>query len=176
MSTFLLLGLSPFSWLGGSLVSFALVFVLAIAWKRFFPERFHGMRAALVRSPVLCSVRGFFIATATVASIAFLFVTVVGIPFAFALGCALSIASYVGLAISCSLLGAALPLESLRGKETKQIAAGTLTVFLLVQVPFLGPLVGATLAMAGVGCLRFHPKSERMSGHPYRESASFASL
>lgn len=173
MSTFLLLGLSPFSWLGGSLVSFALVFVLALVWRRFFPERFAGARANLVRSPVHSLVRGFFISALAIGSIALLVVTVIGIPFAFALGCALSIASYVGLAIACSLLGAALPFESLRGSEKKQIALGTLSVLLVVQVPFLGPIIGASLAMAGIGALRHGaPRSHKADGHPYRDGAS----
>lgn len=175
MSTFLLLGLSPFSWLGGSLLSFALVFVVALGWKRFFPKRFDGVRASLVRSPVHALIRGFLISALGIGSIALLVVTVIGIPFAFAVGCALSMASYVGLAIGCSLLGAALPFESLRGSEMKQIAAGTLTAFLLVQVPFLGPLVGATLAMAGMGSLRLGAKPARADG-PYRDAAPFASM
>ena len=174
MSTFLLVGLSPISWLGGSLVSFALVFALALGWKRFFPDRFDGSRANLVRSPVRSLVRGFMLAALAVALVALLVVSVVGIPFAFALGCALSVASYLGLAIGCSLLGAALPFESLRGSDRRQIAAGTLAAFILVQVPFLGPLIGATLAMAGIGALR--AKSARVDGHPSSGAASFASL
>ncbi|MFK8003563.1 MAG: hypothetical protein AB8H86_28585 [Polyangiales bacterium] len=176
MSTFLLLGLSPFSWLGGSLVSFALVFVVALGWRRFFPERFNGVRANLVRSPVRSVIRGFVISALAISLVAMLVVTVIGIPFAFAVGCALSMASYVGLAIGCSLLGAALPIESLRGSEVKQLAAGTATAFLLVQVPFLGPLVGATLAMAGIGSLRPGSNSAPSGAHPYRDAASFASL
>lgn len=176
MSTFLLLGLSPISWLGGSLISFALVFVVALGWRRFFPEGFDDVRANLVRSPVRSVVRGFVISALALSLVVLLIVSVVGIPFAFAVGCALSMASYVGLAIGCSLLGAALPLEALKGNEVKQLAAGTAAAFLLVQVPFLGPLVGATLAMAGIGSLRFQTKPAGHGAHPYRDAASFASL
>ncbi|MFT5359442.1 MAG: hypothetical protein ACI9KE_006685, partial [Polyangiales bacterium] len=82
MSTFLLLGLTPFSWLGGSLISFVMVFVLALGGKRFFRERFHGVRANLVRSPVLALVRGFMISALAIGSVALLIVTVIGIPLA----------------------------------------------------------------------------------------------
>ena len=103
-----------------------------------------------------------------------LVITIVGIPLALALGILVPVATYVGLAAAATVIGAALPVERLRGRPVLQILAGVSCLFVASLVPGLGMVAIAAAACLGLGALvrtRFRavPPTELVCGDgPYR--------
>ena len=128
-----------------SLGGFTLLFLLAFGFSRVAGDRFHTLRAAMVRAPVKAPLVGLAFFCAAIVAILGSAVTVVGIPVALVLAVALALAVYLGLGMSAAVLGAVLPVPRLRDNETAQLAAGVGLLFLVSLVPFFG---GAALALA----------------------------
>ncbi len=160
MSCFLLLGLPFLPWLGGTVAAFGGAFLIAVLFRLFAPESFDRIRGTLVQSPSLFW-RGLVVLTLAIGLCVLLAMTVLGIPLAVVVGSVLSILAYVGLALACSVLGAALPLESLRERPVAQIAAGTTAAFLLAQVPLLGMVTTFGLSAWGMGALYQHLRTRQ---------------
>ena len=77
-------------------------------------------------------------------------------------GLSLAIASYIGMAVAAAVVGALLPVESLRGKDALRIAAGVGTLLVISLVPVAGTVLSLVLTAAGIGALAL----TRLGGRP----------
>jgi len=89
------------------------------------------------------------------------------------------VATYVGLAAAATVIGAALPVERLRGRPILQILAGVACLFVVAQIPVLGSIALAAVACIGLGALlrtKFRPappaELAQGDGGPYRDPAT----
>lgn len=134
-------------------VAHGLLFLLALLMMGLAPERLGAMQVAIVRDPVRTGLHGLAAYVASGLLIVALAITILGIPIAVALGLLLPIATYVGLAASATVIGAALPIERFAGRKVHQLAAGVLLLFVASLVPYLGTLTVAVAACLGLGAL-----------------------
>ena len=94
------------------------------------------------------------------------------------LGLALPVATYVGLAAAATVIGAALPLEGLKGQEVLQLALGVGVLFFASIVPTVGTVASVAFACLGFGALirtrfRTDPPEDLPSGEgAYRTPAA----
>lgn len=156
----------------------ALLFLFALLLTGVVPERMSAMHVAIIREPGRSAGAGLLgYLSATVVLVA-LMITIVGIPLALALAVLVPVATYVGLAAAATVIGAALPVERLRGRPVLQILSGVACLFVLSQIPVLGSIALALVACVGLGALlrtrfRASPPAELGSGEgPYRAAAS----
>lgn len=136
-----------------SLVAHALLFLLGLFLIGLVPERMGAMHVAIVRDPLRTVGTGVGAYVAAGVLVVALAISLIGIPAAVALTVAVPVATYVGLAGAASVVGAALPLEGLRGAPVRQLLAGVTVIFVLSFVPVLGPVLIAAAACLGVGAL-----------------------
>jgi hypothetical protein len=139
--------------IGRRAVAHALLFLLALLLMGVAPERLGAMQVVIVRDPLKTGAVGMMGYGAAIVIIALLAITILGIPMAVALAVLLSIATYVGLAASATVIGAALPLERLRGRPVRQLAAGVLVLFIASMVSYLGTVVIVAASCLGLGAL-----------------------
>ncbi len=142
--------------------AFALLFLLAFGFRFAATDRFHTLRATMVKAPLKTPLMGLAFFCAAVVAILGSAVTVVGIPVAAVLAFALVLAVYLGLAMSAAVLGAVLPWEKLRGRENLQLAAGVGALFFLSLLPFVGNLALLVAALFGLGAVAM----TRLGGKP----------
>jgi len=142
--------------------AFALLFLLAFGFRFVAKERFHTLRATMVKAPLKAPLTGLAFFCAAVVAILGSAVTVVGIPVAVVLGFGLLLAVYLGLAMSAAVLGAVLPSEKLKGRENLQLAAGVGALFFLSLLPFVGNLAMLVAALFGLGSVAM----TRLGGKP----------
>ena len=142
--------------------AFAMLFLLAFGFRLLAKERFHALRAAMVRSPLKTPLTGLAFFCVAVVAILGSAVTVVGLPVAAVLAFGLVLAVYVGLAMSAAVLGAVLPWEKLQGRENLQLAAGVGALFFLSLLPFVGNLAMLLAALFGLGSVAM----TRLGGKP----------
>ncbi len=156
----------------------ALLFLFALLLTGVVPERMSAMHMAIIKEPGRSAGAGLLgYVSATIVLVA-LMITVIGIPLALALALLVPVATYVGLAAAATVIGAALPVERLRGRPMLQILSGVTCLFIVAQIPVLGSIALAIVACVGLGALlrtrfRATPPAELGSGEgPYRESAA----
>lgn len=136
-----------------SLVAHALLFLLGLFLLGLVPDRMGAMHVAIVRDPlrtVGAGVGAYVMAFIVLIGLA---VSLIGIPAAVALAVAVPVVTYVGLAGAASVVGAALPMEGLRGSPVKQLLAGVGVLFVVSLVPVVGAVLVAVCACLGVGAL-----------------------
>ncbi|UJR78688.1 hypothetical protein [Sandaracinus amylolyticus] len=155
-------------------VAHGLLFLLALLLMGLAPERLGAMQVAIVRDPVRTGLHGIAGYVASAVLIVALAITLIGIPAAVALALVLPLATYVGLAASASVIGAALPVDRLRDRPVRQLAAGVLVLFVASLVPYLGTLTIVAAACLGTGALirtrfRTSPPSELIGAGPIVE-------
>lgn len=168
-------------WLGEALrsaVAHVLLFLLGLALIGIWRERLRAMQATMIEDGVKTAGIGLLAYVGAGFAIALFAVTIVGIPVAVVLALALPVATYVGLAAAATVIGAALPLPQLKGREVAQLAAGVLVLFVASIVPFVGTIATAVAACLGFGALvrtRFEarpPRNLPEGGGPYRSPAA----
>lgn len=163
-----------------SFVSYGLLFLLGLLMMGLTSERFGALQVAIVRQPLRAGALGVLAFIGTIVGIVALCITIIGIPVGIVVAVALPVALYVGLAACASVLGAALPVEKLRGRSVLQLAAGCGVLFVASLVPFVGDVAVAIAAIVGLGALaitRFgkqgpEPKGDPTPAGPYRTSAA----
>jgi hypothetical protein len=161
----------------GGLVSYALLFVLGLLLMGVARERLDALQLVIVRKPLASLGLGVLGFIAAVVTIVVLAITIIGIPAAVVLACALPFAVYVALAAAASVIGAAIPSAKLKGRPVAQLFAGCAALYVASLVPFVGDVLVAVAAAMGVGALiktRFGkatelPPEPTESG-PYRTS------
>jgi len=136
-----------------SLVSYALLFVLGLMLMGLARERLDALQLVILKRPARAAATGILGFVGAIVGIVVLAITIIGIPAAIILAIALPLAVYVGMAAAASVLGAALPIASLKGRPVLQLAAGVGTLFVASLVPFLGTLLVAATAVVGLGAL-----------------------
>lgn len=137
----------------GGVFSWGLLFLLALGLHVLLRERFEVAQVAVVRAPGRTFVQGLALTAGTVLAIVVTAISIVGIPAAFVFGVGLTVAAYVGLAVTAAVLGVALPIEALRGKPVLQIAAGVGAMFIASLVPLAGGLAVFASVLIGIGAL-----------------------
>ncbi len=157
-----------------SLLLHALLFLFTLLLSGAVPERMGAMHVAIVKEPLRTASVGLLGYAGALVALVALVITIVGIPLALVLGILVPIATYVGLAAAATVIGAALPVERLRGRPVMQILAGVSCLFVASLVPGLGAIAIAVAACLGLGALvrtrfRAAPPAELFSGDgPYR--------
>jgi hypothetical protein len=157
-----------------SLLLHALLFLFALLLSGAVPERMGAMHVAIVKEPLRTAGVGLLGYAGAVLALVALVITIVGIPLALALGILVPVATYIGLAAAATVIGAALPVERLRGRPVMQILAGVSCLFVASLVPGLGLVAIAVAACLGLGALvrtrfRAAPPTELLvSEGPYR--------
>lgn len=135
------------------LVAHGLLFLLGLLLMGLAPERLGALQVAIVRDPVRTGATGVAGYVGSALLIVLLAITILGIPAAVALALLLPIATYVGLAASATVLGACLPIASLRDAPVRRLAAGVVVLFVASLVPVLGTLVVLVASCLGLGAL-----------------------
>lgn len=142
--------------------AFAMLFLLAFGFRLVAQDRFHALRAAMVRSPLKTPLLGLAFFCAAVVAILGSAVTVVGLPVAAVLAFALVLVVYLGLAMSAAVIGAVLPWDKLQGRENLRLAAGVGALFFLSLLPFVGNFALVVAALFGLGSVA----ATRLGGRP----------
>ena len=135
------------------LVAHGLLFLLGLMLMGLAPDRLGALQVAIVRDPVRTGATGVAGYVGSAILIVLLAITILGIPAAVALALLLPIATYVGLAASATVLGACLPIASLRDAPVRRLAAGVTVLFVASLVPLLGTLVVLVASCLGLGAL-----------------------
>ncbi|MEQ9073009.1 MAG: hypothetical protein RLP09_04080 [Sandaracinaceae bacterium] len=161
-----------------SLVAHVLLFLLGLLLLGAGRERLRAMQATMVRDGLKTAGTGLLAYVIAGVAIVVLAITLVGIPAAVVLGLALPVATYVGLAAAATVIGAALPLEGLKGQEVLQLALGVGVLFFASIVPTVGTVASVAFACLGFGALirtrfRTDPPEDLPSGEgAYRTPAA----
>lgn len=117
------------------------------------PDRMAKAKAELAQNPWRSLGVGLAGLLGTLAAIVGTCLTIIGIPIGIVLALALPLVGVLGIGISASVIGAILPIASLRNQPLKQTAAGAGSLAAAALVPVLGVLVGLGASLAGVGAL-----------------------
>lgn len=167
-------------WLGDaarSAVAHVLLFLLGLALIGVWRERLGAMQVTMIKDGVKTAGTGLLAYVGAGLAIVLFAITIVGIPVAAVLALALPVATYVGLAAAATVIGAALPLPQLKGREVAQLGAGVAVLFVASIVPVAGTLATVIAACLGFGALvrtRFEPRPPKdlpEEGGPYRTPA-----
>ena len=142
-----------FSDLLGSLTRYLLLFVLGLVLRAAAFERLGALQRTLVRMPARSGATGLVGVLGAVVLAIVLAITIIGIPGAVVVALALPTALYIGMAAVASVLGAALPLKSIKDLPAMQLAAGVAVLFLVSRVPVVGTLATVLVALAGLGAV-----------------------
>jgi hypothetical protein len=134
-----------------SIIRYALIFLLGLLVMGFAPERHSTLQVAVAKLPLRALAAGFLGVIAGAILTLVLVITIIGIPAALVLALGLFLSAYVGLAIAGSVIGAVLPIESLRDRPVLQLGVGVAILFVISQAPILGGvlIIGATLIGLG---------------------------
>ncbi len=130
---------------------YALLFLGALLFAFFAPERFGRLHQAVRRAPLRSLAGGAVGLTAAGLLTFVLCITIIGLPVAFVLGLTTFVAACAGLATVGHLLGMALPFAALEDKPVVRLGAGILVLFLVTRVPFFGWLAFLIALTIGIG-------------------------
>ncbi len=167
-------------WLGDaarSAVAHVLLFLLGLALIGVWRERLGAMQVTMIKDGIKTAGTGLLAYVGAGLAIVLFAITIVGIPVAAVLALALPVATYVGLAAAATVIGAALPLPQLKGREVAQLGAGVAVLFVASIVPVAGTIATVIAACLGFGALvrtRFEPRPPKdlpEDGGPYRTPA-----
>jgi len=132
---------------------YALLFLGALLFAFFAPERFGRLHQAVRRAPLRSLAGGPVGMTAAGLLTIVLCITILGLPVAFGLGLTAFVAACAGLATVGHLLGMALPLAALEDKPVVRLGAGILVLFLVTRVPVFGWLAFLVALTIGIGAV-----------------------
>lgn len=157
-------------------VAHVLLFLLGLFMIGPWSDRLAAMQVTILKDGLKTTGFGVLGYIAAIVGIVVLAVSIVGIPVAVVVAIALPLASYVGLAAIATVIGAALPVPQLRGREVLQLAAGVGVLFLCSCLPVVGSIATAIAACAGFGALlrtRFAkwPPKDLPDAGPYRTAS-----
>lgn len=169
-----------FAWLadaGQSAIAHVLLFLLGLLLMGAARDRLGAMQVTIVKDGLKTAGVGLLAYVVSGVALVLLAISILGIPVAVLLAIALPVATYVGLAASATVIGAALPLPQLRGNEVAQLGAGVALLFVASLVPVVGTIATAVLACLGFGALvrtRFAavPPQDLPGDGPFRTPAA----
>jgi hypothetical protein len=132
---------------------YALLFLGALLFAFFAPERFGRLHQAVRRAPLRSIAGGAVGMIAGSLLTLVLCITIIGLPVAFVLVVSAFVAACAGLATVAHLIGQALPLRALEDKPVLRLGAGILALFLVTRVPFFGWLAFLLALAIGLGAV-----------------------
>jgi hypothetical protein len=164
----------------GQVTVYGLLFLLGLLLMGLVPDRLRAMQIAIVRAPVSTGLLGLGSYIATVVALVLFALTIVGIPVTIGMALLVVLATSVGLAVCATVIGAALPIERLRGHRVLQLGAGVLVLFVSSMVPYLGDFVQVIACCLGFGALvrtrfRTSPPRELVGEGPVRDAGPYRS-
>lgn len=136
-----------------SALAHVLLFLLGLFLIGTSRERLRALQVTMIQDGAKTAGVGLLGYIASAVVLFLLAITIIGIPVAVLVGLALPVATYVGLAAAATVIGAALPLPHLKGKEVLQLAAGVGVLFVASLVPVAGGIAIACAACLGFGAL-----------------------
>ncbi|MFK7992276.1 MAG: hypothetical protein AB8I08_40020 [Sandaracinaceae bacterium] len=147
-----------------SLLAHVMIFLLGLLMIGVTRERLRALQTTMIRDSAKTAGWGFLGYLGAGIGAVILVCTIIGIPVAAALALALPVATYVGLAAAATVIGAALPVPQLQGREIPQLAAGVGVLFVASLVPVAGFVATALAACLGFGALLRTRLSEDLPG------------
>lgn len=136
-----------------SAVFHVLLFLLGLLMLTLGRERLRAMQVCIVEDGLKTAGVGLLGYVASLLLCCLLALTIIGVPIALLGGAVLPLLSAVGLVAAATIIGAALPIPQLQGREIPQLAAGLGVLFLASITPVIGPLGCALAACLGFGAL-----------------------
>lgn len=136
-----------------SLMAHVMIFLLGLLMIGVTRDRLRALQTTMIRDSAKTAGWGLLGYLAAGIGAVILACTIIGIPVAAAIALALPVATYVGLAAAATVIGAALPVPQLQGKEIPQLAAGVGVLFIASLVPVAGFVATALAACMGFGAL-----------------------
>ena len=136
-----------------SAMAHVMLFLLGLLMISVSRERLGALQATMIKDAPKTVGWGLLGYVAAAVATILLALTVVGIPVAVLVALALPVATYVGLAAAATVIGAALPIERLQGREVAQLAAGVAVLFAASLVPVAGGIAVAIAACLGFGAV-----------------------
>lgn len=136
-----------------SAVMHVLLFLLGLLMIGVGRERLGALQVTMIKDGAKTAGIGLLGYVSAVIAVVLFAITIIGIPAAVLVGFVIPIATYLGLAAAATVLGAALPIPQIQGKEVHQLAAGVAVLFLASLVPFAGGIFTAAVACLGTGAL-----------------------
>jgi len=160
--------------------AYNLVFLLGLLLMGLVPDRLRAMQIAIMRAPVSTGLLGLGSYIATVVALVLFALTIVGIPVTIGMAPLVVLATSVGLAACATVIGAALPIERLRGHRVLQLLAGVVVLFVSSMVPYLGDFVQVIACCLGFGAVvrtrfRTSPPRELVGEGPVRDDGPYRS-
>ena len=137
----------------GSAARHGVLFLLGLLLIGAFPDRKATMARALLERPLHAVAAGFLGALATGVLCIACAITLIGIPIAALLVMTAVIASFGGLAVVASVIGAAVPWPRIQRRPVAQLGVGVGVMWLISMVPWVGALCLVVLGAAGYGAV-----------------------
>ncbi len=144
-----------------SAVAHVLLFLLGLLFLGVSRERLAALQVTMIKDSLRTAGWGLLGYVGAAVTLVLLCVTIIGIPVALVGALALPVLTYLGLAAAATVIGAALPIAQLKGREIAQLGAGVLILFVASIVPFIGGIATAVAACLGFGALLRTRLSER---------------
>jgi hypothetical protein len=137
----------------GSGARHALLFLVGLLILALAPGRLRAIGHVLVDRPIRATAMGMLSMFGLPLLCVALCITVIGIPAAAVVGFLGVVALVAGLVAASMVIGAAIPSRTLSGRPVAQLAAGTLALFLVSQIPVLGWIAWLVALFAGFGAI-----------------------
>jgi hypothetical protein len=131
---------------------YLLLFVIGLIFLGAAPERLGALQRIIVREPFRVVATGLLTVAGAIVGCIVLAITIIGIPLAVVLGLATFVVGYVGLVAAASVIGAVLPIPSLKDRRVLQLAAGLAILFVASLLPW-GTLFAFMAACIGLGAI-----------------------
>lgn len=135
----------------GSGARHALLFLFGLLFLGLAPKRLRAISNVLVDRPGRATFAGALGAVGLPILCVALIITLVGIPVAAVVAFLGVIAGLAGLVAASMVIGAAIPWRRLSGRPVAQLAVGTVVLFLVSQVPWVGGVAWLLALVAGLG-------------------------
>lgn len=142
----------------------AILFLVGLFLMSVATDRYAALRRTFRQAPFKSTFIGVLSGIVTGVLIVVLCVIVIGIPAAIALGIVAALAVMAGSVALASVIGEALPIESIRAKPIAALATGLFVLFFASIIPGIGPLLSMLAAAIGFGAVvltRFGKKAPK---------------
>jgi hypothetical protein len=142
----------------------AILFLVGLFLMSVATDRYAALRRTFRQAPFKATFIGMLSGIVTGVLIVVLCVIVIGIPAAIALGVVAALSVMAGSVALASVIGEALPLESIRARPIAALAAGLFVLFFASIIPGVGPLLSMVAMAIGFGAViltRFGKKAPK---------------
>jgi hypothetical protein len=163
--------------LPGFILRFALLFGLGFLLMIFFPNHLKAVGSEMRQAPVRAGVLGLVGALALIPLTVILCITILGIPVAVALWAALCAGVAMGFTSVANAIGERLPVFRMRRTQALVLSGGTLVMVAALELPVIGSILFALLAMVSLGAvIRTRLGTRGQQGLPQTTSAAWTNV